>query len=318
VGLRFIKKIRRDKCGVFVLNKTTTVRSTLAYVKKLVGTTLVVKLGGAAIAPPDGNRADGLATLYEDLGILRSLGVKVILVHGGGPRINEELRAQNIAWEFIDGQRVTTPEILKVIESVMCGQVNREIVRSLNLAGVPAIGLTGVEVALLSCRPAPARLGKVGVIEEVNTSVLEALLDAKTKDGFGVIPVIAPLGFGADHEVFNVNADWAASRIGQAFNTRKTIYLTDQDGILSDNQEVIPELDASELEEMVLRGQVTGGMLTKVRTILDALKNGTSEVHVLNGRSPHVLTQELFTETGVGTICRARARRLPRDEVYHG
>lgn len=280
-----------------------SVLTTLSYVKKLSGATVLVKLGGAALKD-----LDSCASLFEDLALMRSVGISVVAVHGGGPMINAELTARGIPWEFIDGQRVTTPEVMEVIESVLGGTVNRKIVRALNLAGIPAVGLTGVEAQTLTCLPAGPKLGKVGEIQKVDTSIIQSILQAKTKDGWGAVPVIAPIGIGADKDTFNINADWAASRIAQSLGIRKMIFLTDQTGILDSEGKVMPELDASELEGLIQSGAVTGGMLVKTRTILEALKNGVGAIHVIDGKRPHALAEELFTETGAGTICRLRSR----------
>ncbi len=280
-----------------------SVLTTLSYVKKLSGERILVKLGGAALKD-----LDSCHTLFEDLALMRAVGVSVVAVHGGGPMINAELTARGITWEFIDGQRVTTPEVMEVIESVLGGTVNRKIVRALNFAGIPAVGLSGVEAKTLSCRPAGPKLGQVGEIHEVDTSIIESILTAKTKDGWGAIPVIAPIGIGIDKDTFNINADWAASRIAQSLGIKKMVFLTDQSGILNSEGKVIPELDASEMEMLIQSGAVTGGMLVKTRTILEALKNGVGAVHVIDGKRPHALAEELFTETGAGTICRLRSR----------
>lgn len=284
--------------------------ATLSYVKKFSGQTLLVKLGGAAL------QKEGLVEgLSEDLGILRSLGISIVLVHGGGPLINAELEKRGIKWEFIDGQRVTTPEIMSVVEMVLCGIVNRRIVKILNGAGVPAVGISGTDASTLLCREASHLLGKVGEIEQVNPSILQAVMNLQAKGGIGAIPVIAPVGMGNTGDAFNVNADWAASRIAQALSVKKIIYLTDQDGIVGEGGKVQTELDASELEQLIESKLVTGGMLAKAKTILDALKNGVGAVHVLNAATPHALLLELFTEKGIGTVCSLRSRA--RGEVNY-
>jgi acetylglutamate kinase len=285
------------------VNHIETVKSALTYVKKLSGTSILVKLGGAAV----GEKSE-LGHLAEDLALMRSVGVSVVLVHGGGPAINAELSARGITWEFIEGQRVTTPPMMEVIESVLGGTVNRNIVRALNFAGIPAVGLSGIEASTLLCKPAAAKLGQVGIIEEVDTSLIRSLLKAQTRDGHGAVPVIAPIGIGSNAETFNINADWAASRIAQALGIKKLIFLTDQDGIWGEDGKVLPELDAGELDQLIESGAVKGGMLTKTRTILDALRNGVAAVHVINGKRPHALVEELFTEMGAGTVCRLRSR----------
>lgn len=297
------------------MNRTDAVLSTLDHVRKLTGTMVLVKLGGASLADLDSTK-----TLFEDLVLMRSVGMHIVLVHGGGPSINAELTARNIPWEFIDGQRVTTPEIMEVVETVLCGVVNRKIVRALNFAGAPAVGFSGIEAATLKCRPASPKLGQVGIIDEVDGSLIQSILRTPTSDGRGAIPVIAPIGIGSNGETFNVNADWAASRIAQALKIRKVIFLTDQPGILDPDKNILSELDASELEHLIETRVVTGGMLTKAQTIAEALRNGIAAVHVLNCNHAHALAEELFTETGVGTLCRTRSRvsaLLDHEVTFH-
>lgn len=279
------------------MNTTQDVIATLKYVQKFSGQTLLIKVGGAALE----DKAI-VQNLCGDLNRLRSVGVKVVLVHGGGPSINHELKLRNIQWEFIDGQRVTTPEMMDVIEMVLCGHVNQKLVRQLNASGVKAIGLSGADAGTLVCTHSSAKLGQVGKIESVGTDLINAIVDS------GTIPVIAPVGVGADGEALNVNADWAASRVAQALGIKKVLFLTDQDGILDVRGKVIPELDAAELEQIAEKGIVHGGMLAKVQTVIYALRHGVSDVHILNARRPHSLIEELFTDGGVGTVCRLRSR----------
>jgi acetylglutamate kinase len=279
------------------MNTTQDVIATLKYVKKFSGQTLLIKLGGAVLE--DKNI---VSTICDDLNRIRSVGVKVVLVHGGGPSINQELKIRGIQWEFIDGQRVTTPEMMDVIEMVLCGHVNQKLVRQLNGSGVPAIGLSGADSGTLLCAQASAKLGQVGRIDHVETKLIDSILASDT------IPVIAPVGMGQEGAAFNVNADWAASRIAQALGIKKVLFLTDQDGILDVRGKVIPELDAAELEQIADKGIVHGGMLAKVQTVIHALRNGVTDVHILNARRAHSLIEELFTDGGVGTVCRLRTR----------
>ncbi len=279
------------------MNTTQDVIATLKYVKQFSGQTLLIKVGGAALE----DKAI-VAGLCEDLNRLRSVGVKVVLVHGGGPSINAELKLRNIQWEFIEGQRVTTPEMMDVIEMVLCGHVNQKLVRQLNASGVKAIGLSGADAGTLMCGQASAKLGQVGRIDSVGTTLIDSIVASDT------IPVIAPVGMGLDGAAFNVNADWAASRVAQALHIKKMLFLTDQDGILDVRGKVIPELDAAELEQLAEKGIVHGGMLAKVQTVIHALRNGVTDVHILNARKPHSLIEELFTDGGVGTVCRLRSR----------
>ena len=281
---------------------TRDVIATLGYVQQFAGQKLLIKLGGAALQDQA-----LVSSICKDLKILRSVGVQVVVVHGGGPSINQELQARGIQWEFIDGQRVTTPEMMEVIEMVLCGLVNRRIVRALNAAGVKAVGMSGSDASTLSCKQASVKLGQVGLIEKVDTSIIHSILGTQQEEQ-GAIPVIAPIGIGMEGEAFNINADWAASRIAQALGIRKVLFLTDQEGVLDAHGRLLTELDAAELENLIETGVVKGGMLAKVQTILHALRNGVTDVHILNARRPNGLIEELFTDRGVGTICRLRSR----------
>ncbi|MBC7693179.1 MAG: acetylglutamate kinase [Methylotenera sp.] len=281
---------------------TEKVIATLSYVKRFAGTTVLIKLGGAALQD-----SELVQSICKDLTLIRSVGVSVVLVHGGGPSINQELTSRGITWEFIEGQRVTTPEMMDVIEMVLCGSVNRKIVRTLNQAGVRAVGMSGTDASTLYCKKSSSKLGQVGMIDKVNTDFINSILNTQT-DGIGAIPVIAPIGIGKNGEAYNINADWAASRIAQALGITKVLFVTDQNGILDSQLELIPELDAGELENLIEAGVIKGGMLAKARTIIHALRNGVTDVHILNARRPHSLIEELFTDIGVGTVCRLRSR----------
>lgn len=278
---------------------------TLHYVKKFAGETVLIKLGGAALQD-----RELIVSLCDDLALIRAVGVSLVIVHGGGPSINQELTTHGIDWTFVDGQRVTTPEMMDIVEMVLCGTVNRRIVRTLNHSGVRAIGMSGTDSGTLICTQSSEALGQVGAIDHVDASYINSILNSQNEPGKGCIPVIAPVGAGRDGRAYNVNADWAASRIAQALEVRKVIYLTDQDGILDGEKKLISELDAGELEQLIESGVVQGGMLAKAKTMLDALRKGVADIHVLNARRPHVLVEELFTEGGAGTVCRARSRNV--------
>jgi acetylglutamate kinase len=286
-----------------VFQNTKEVIATLSYVHKFAGSTVVIKLGGAALQ--DSSLVDAIC---EDLIRIRAVGVSAVLVHGGGKDINAELTRRGITWDFFEGQRVTTDEMMDVIEMVLCGLVNRRIVRALNAAGVKAVGFSGSDAGTLVCKPADPRLGRVGVIDQVNPALIQSVLALNHDSGVPTIPVIAPIGLGRDGRSFNINADWAASRIASALGVTKMMFLTDQDGILDPQNRLIPELDASELEQVIESGVVSGGMLAKARTVVHALRHKVTDVHILNARRPHGLIEELFTDRGVGTVCRVRAR----------
>lgn len=291
-------------------SSVTTVIDTLKYVKRFTGKTLMIKIGGSALEKPELVRS-----ICRDLIAIKSVGVSIILVHGGGPSINEELTRRDIKWEFIDGLRVTTPEMMDVIETVLVGRMNRRIVRQLSANGLAAVGFSGADHNTLFCRQMDPRLGRVGQVERVNVELIQSVLknpELKT------IPVIAPIGIGRKGEAFNVNADWAASYLASAMAVSKLIFLTDQNGILDMDGVLLPELDAGELEVLIENKVVTGGMLAKTKTIIHALKHKVSAVHVLNAQRPHALIEELFTERGVGTVCRLRSRtRHLGEETSH-
>lgn len=276
--------------------------STLDYVRRYSGSTIVIKLGGASLED-----AKLVESICEDLHRIHRLGLQVVLVHGGGPAINAELTRRGISWNFHEGQRITTPEMMDAIESTLSGTINKRLVRALNAAGVRAVGMSGVDGGLLKCRQANPVLGQVGAVETVETDLLRAIAGLSSS-GAAAIPVIAPVGLGQDGLAYNINADWAAAKIASSMGAKKMLFLTDQDGILDPEKKLISELDATELESLIETGVVTGGMMAKARTIVHALKNDVTDVHIFNARRPHGLLEELFTDRGAGTICRVRSR----------
>jgi len=236
---------------------------------------VLIKLGGAALVDDS-----VLDTISEALLTYRHEGVEVILVHGGGPAINAELTRRGISWKFLNGQRVTTPEMMCVIESTLCGSVNRQLVRHLGSKGLPTVGFSGVDNHTLMCKPVSMELGLVGAVQVVNCDWIEELLATTAEP----IPVIAPIGIGVNGEAYNINADWAASYLAAALGVQHLIFLTDQMGILNSTGQLIPAMNQFELQLLVDRQIVTGGMLTKTNAILYALKNGVRTVRVMNGK----------------------------------
>jgi acetylglutamate kinase len=279
---------------------------TLSYVSRFAGQKLLIKLGGAALQD-----STLVESICEDFARMQSVGVSLVLVHGGGPSINQELTTHGIHWEFIDGQRVTTPEMMDIVEMVLRGSVNSRLVRTLNRAGLRAVGVSGADAQMLQCKPSDPRLGQVGTIDKVDVSYVQSLLNTQNNamgnSQSGYVPVIAPTGCGKEGQAFNLNADWAACHIALALGIKKVLFLTDQDGILDAQGRLISELDAAELEGLIEAGVVKGGMLAKARTMLYALRHGVKDIHVLNARRPHGLIEELFTSGGVGTVCRLRS-----------
>ena len=236
---------------------------------------VVLKLGGSALQDPA-----VLSEVTRTIRDYRHYGYQVVLVHGGGPAINQELTRRGITWQFINGQRQTTPEMMQVIEEVLFGQMNQSLVDELNREGIPAVGFSGVEHETLFCTQASIELGQVGVIQKVNPMLLKQALAQKEE----LVPVIAPIGIGRFGEKYNINADWAACKIASALKADKLIFLTDQFGILDQEGVLISKIDAQQLWSLIENKVVTGGMYTKVLTVLDALKSGVAQVRVMSGR----------------------------------
>jgi acetylglutamate kinase len=259
----------------------------------------VIKLGGAALR--DEKVVSGICRELASLqATFLTHGAPLVIVHGGGPAINEELTSKGITWEFVRGQRVTTDAMMDVIETVLSGKVNKSLVRALNHSQVRAVGLSGTDARMLQCKALSPEMGRVGEIMEVDTSAIHAILNA------GLTPVIAPIGVGPLEgemagQAFNINADFAACRIAEVLGAEKLVFLTDQDGILDSDKKLISEISSAGLSRLIESGVVQGGMLAKTQTILHALSHGVSKVQVLNGCTPHVLT----SATPVGTLCHA-------------
>lgn len=253
---------------------------------------VVIKLGGASLLDP--LTRDQVVKTVRDY---RRYDYDVVLVHGGGPAINAELTKRNISWSFVNGQRVTSYEMINVIEDVLFGQVNKELVAALNAGGVPALGLSGAKNNLLFCSQAHSALGQVGLVESVNTEMIHALLQPEKN----VVPVIAPIGIGENAELYNINADWAAAKIAGSLKAKKLIFLTDQNGILDQNQQLIEVTSKHDLQKLITDGTVTGGMYTKVQTVVDALVHGVSQVRILRGTQAY---NGLWSDY-VGTMCKS-------------
>jgi acetylglutamate kinase len=249
---------------------------------------ILIKLGGAAL---DG--AQTLAAALTAIHSYRGLGYEVILVHGGGPAINAELTRRGIQWTFVGGQRVTSREMMDVIEMVLCGGVNRRLVRYFAAQGLPAVGFSGADQNLLMCKPASLELGLVGAIQKVNAQWLEQLL------ALGMVPVIAPLGIGAAGESYNINADWAASRLAAQLQVQELLFLTDQAGILDEEGQLITAVSQFGLQQMIECKVVSGGMLAKTQATLFALEHAVPVVRILRA-------QALVQAEGLasGTTCR--------------
>jgi len=280
-----------------------TLVEALPYMRRFAGATFVIKYGGSAM---------GSATLAHDFArdvvLLKQVGINPVVVHGGGPQIKGMLDRLKIKSEFVEGLRVTDAATVEIVEMVLAGSINKQIVTAIQAAGGEAVGMSGKDGRLMEAtklvrtRRDPTShieevldLGFVGQPSQIRTEVLTAF--EKTQ----IVPVIAPIGWGADGQTYNVNADTAAGAIAAALRARKLILLTDVDGVLGADGQRISQLSAADARAMLASGVASGGMIPKLETCLEALRGGVGAVHVLDGRLPHVLLLETFTEAGVGT-----------------
>ncbi|MEJ2130835.1 MAG: acetylglutamate kinase [Gammaproteobacteria bacterium] len=279
----------------------------LPYIQKFAGSTMVVKLGGNAMVD------DGLEqTFARDIVLMKVVGMNPIVVHGGGPQIGALLDKLNIQSKFIDGMRVTDSETMDVVEMVLGGLVNQEIVGRINAAGGRAIGVTGKDGELVRARkisikrhgpeleaPEIIDIGHVGEVTDVSTDVIDLLV---SRD---FIPVIAPIGVGSDGQSYNINADVVAGKVAEYTCAEKLVLLTNAPGLLDKHGNVLTGLDASQVEALIADGTVHGGMLPKIRCALDAVEAGVRSAHIIDGRVPHAVMLEIFTDSGVGTLITA-------------
>lgn len=272
---------------------------TLSYVKKFASDCILIKLGGSVL-----NDIDLVKKICVDLSLIKAAGISVVLVHGGGKAIDKMLKIHNINSTSHEGLRITTDEMIDVVEMVLCGHVNKMLVRALNSASLPAVGLSGSDNNMLQCDLFSSVHGKVGKIKKVNIEIIQHFLDTQKDHKKGIIPVIAPVGIDAQANALNVNADWSATHIALALKIKKLIFLTDQDGIYDNNKQIISELDKSDLQAMIQTQVIKDGMLTKANAIIYALDHGINNIHIINAATPHALLEELFTEKGIGTVCK--------------
>jgi acetylglutamate kinase len=278
-----------------LIRKAQILVEALPYIRSFSDKTVVIKYGGAAM------ENDALkASFAKDVTLLRFIGVRVVIVHGGGPQIGKLLERLGKQTEFVDGVRVTDDETMEVVEMVLGGQINGEIVSLIGEAGGQAIGLTGKDAGgflrvkkLLG--PGGRDLGRVGVPERVDVSLIRTL----TKDGF--IPVIAPVGIDVAGDTYNVNADTAAGAIAEALAAEKLILLTDVVGVLDEGKNLIAQMTEADVRIAIGDGTVKSGMIPKLECAVHALQHGVTSAHIIDGRVPHALLLEIFTDGGVGT-----------------
>lgn len=269
----------------------------LPYIRQFADKVVVVKYGGNALAGATDD--DALALFAEDLVLMRLVGLRPVVVHGGGPQISELLGKLGIASEFRNGLRVTDAATMDVVRMVLIGQVNPQIVSAINVHGNFAVGVSGEDGGLILARAHESELGFVGDVERIDPSLLLKLLDE------AFIPVVATVGVDADGQAYNINADTVAGAIAESLGAEKLIYLTDIEGlrrVVDDPTSLIRQTTPDELDELMTRGVVAGGMIPKVQSCVQAVRRGVRRGHILDGRIPHVLLLELFSDAGVGTM----------------
>jgi acetylglutamate kinase len=285
-------------------DKAEILAQALPYIRKFHGKTMVIKYGGNAMT----DRALQ-AAFAQDVVLLKLVGINPVVVHGGGPQIENALKRLGKTGEFIQGMRVTDAETMEVVEWVLGGEVQQDIVGLINQAGGKAVGLTGRDGAMIRAQKLKMLdnadpsieldVGQVGDILSIDPSVVKALQD----DAF--IPVISPIGFGENNESYNINADVVAAKLATVLNAEKLLMLTNISGVLNKDGELLTELSARQIDALFADGTISGGMLPKISGALDAAKSGVKAVHIVDGRVPHVLLLEILTDQAFGTMIRS-------------
>jgi acetylglutamate kinase len=280
------------------IEKATVLVEALPYIREFEGKTIVIKYGGSAMDDPAIRRLTA-----EDVVLMKYVGINPVVVHGGGPHISRVLKQMSIDSSFHNGLRVTTKEAVGVAEMVLSGSVNKDIVTLINQAGGNSMGLSGKDSSLLHATQVVLEdgfdIGHVGEIETVNTQIINVLCDA------GVIPVIAPIATDKQGRTWNVNADTAAGEIAGALSAEKLVFLTDTPGLLNDMNDpdtLIHQLSFSDVQHLTETGVIAGGMIPKIDACHKALDNGVQKTHIIDGRVPHALLIEIFTQAGMGTL----------------
>jgi acetylglutamate kinase len=283
------------------LERALTLIEALPYIRRFKDAIIVVKYGGNVLADADGS----LRELAEDLALMHLVGMRPVLVHGGGPQIDAACRSMGIEPQFIDGLRVTDEATLQAVRSALLGAVNPAIVAALVAQGAPAIGVSGADAGFVRARVRDPRLGKVGEVTEVDASLLEGLLVT------GLVPVVASLAVDPDGGHLNVNADSFAAAVAVALGASKLVYLSNVPGLLerpADPESLVQQVDVAGVERMLADGRITGGMVPKVQAALEAAAKGVERVHLIDGTTPHSLLLEILTDEGVGTMIVEEAR----------
>ena len=296
-----------DDNGAAALRASVLVEA-LPYIRRFAGKTVVVKYGGNALAGTSDH--DALTLFAEDIVLMRLVGMRPIVVHGGGPQISELMERLGKEPEFLDGLRVTDAETVDIARMVLKGQVNPQLVAAINVHGRYAVGISGVDAGLIRATARDRKLGFVGDVTEINPDVIHGLID----DEF--IPVIATIGSDETGQAYNINADTVAGAIAEAIGAEKLVYLTDIEGLrrdVADSSSLIRQATADELDALVDEGIIAGGMIPKVASCTHAVRHGVHRAHILDGRIAHVLLLEIFTDAGIGTMV-MHQRDEPNDQ----
>ncbi|OHD64986.1 MAG: acetylglutamate kinase [Spirochaetes bacterium RBG_13_51_14] len=279
------------------IDKVNTLLESFPYIREFYGKTIVIKYGGHAMVD------DALQKSFaKDMVLLKLVGINPVIIHGGGPQINELLKQIGKKSEFVDGMRVTDGETMDVVEMVLVGKINKEIVNNINLAGGKAVGLSGKDGSLITAQKMyhhdsnmkEVDIGQVGTVKSINPAVLETL------DHDRFIPVIAPVGVDENGATYNINADMAAGKIAESLKAEKLILLTDVEGVLLD-QKLVSTLKIKKIRSLIENGQITGGMIPKANCCCDAVAGGVGKAHIIDGRVEHAVLLEIFTQAGIGT-----------------
>lgn len=276
----------------------------LPYIRRFAGKVVVVKYGGNALA--GATESDALALFAQDIVLMRLVGLRPVVVHGGGPQISDLMIRLGKTTEFRNGLRVTDAETVDIARMVLIGQVNPQIVAAINVHGRFAVGVSGEDASLITAEPRDPELGFVGDVKRINPGILTGLLD----DEF--VPVVATIGTDAQGQPYNINADTVAGAIAEALGAEKLVYLTDIEGLrrkVDDAASLIRQTNPDELDSLMADGTIAGGMIPKVESCVHAVRNGVKRAHILDGRIPHVLLLELFTDSGVGTMVESTFKR---------
>jgi acetylglutamate kinase len=286
-------------------SKAKVLSEALPYIRRFHGKTIVVKYGGNAMTD------DGLKRSFaHDVVLLKLVGMNPVIVHGGGPQIDEQLARLGKKGEFVQGMRVTDAETMDVVEMVLGGQVNKEVVTLINQAGGKAVGLTGQDGAFVRAKKmlladkdnggGKIDIGQVGEIASIDPKVIWALQEG------GFVPVVAPIGVGEDGQSYNINADLVAGKLAEVLRAEKLVVLTNTPGVLDKNGKLLTGLTPKKIDALVADGTLSGGMLPKINSALDAAKAGVKSVHIIDGRVEHAVLLEILTDEGVGTLIRSK------------